>query len=61
MKEMYPKVSIVIVNYNQTEVTLACLNSLRNVTYPNLEIFLVDNGSKPENRGHFTEFNEVRS
>lgn len=60
MKENYPKVSIVIVNYNQTDVTLACLKSLRHVTYPNLEIFLVDNGSKPENRGHFTDFTEVQ-
>jgi GT2 family glycosyltransferase len=40
-----PLVSIILVNWNQPGVTLACLDSLSQVTYPNLEIICVDNGS----------------
>lgn len=41
----YPLVSIITVNYDHPEVTCALLASLRMVTYPNLEIFVVDNAS----------------
>jgi GT2 family glycosyltransferase len=40
-----PLVSIIIVNYNQKEYTIDCLASLSEMTYPNCEIILVDNGS----------------
>ena len=42
---LYPLVSIITVNYNQSAVTLEFLASLKQSTYPNLEIFVVDNGS----------------
>ncbi len=45
MKQLFPKVSVIIVNYNQANVTHDCLRSLQNVTYPSLEIFVVDNAS----------------
>lgn len=41
----YPLVSIIIVNYNNTLVTIDLLNSLRKITYPCVEIILVDNAS----------------
>lgn len=42
-------VSIVTVNFNQPEVTEALLKSLKEVnTYDNLEIIVVDNGSKTD-------------
>lgn len=41
----YPKVTIIILNWNGKEDTKECLESLKNVTYPNYEILLVDNGS----------------
>lgn len=40
-----PLVSIITINYNQVAVTCELLGSLRNVTYPNLEIIVVDNAS----------------
>lgn len=40
-----PKVSIVILNWNQKEDTIECLNSLKGLRYSNYEIVLVDNGS----------------
>lgn len=45
MKESMPKVSIVILNWNQRDMTLACLRSLKKISYPSYEIILVDNGS----------------
>lgn len=40
-----PLVSIVTVNYDHPEVTLDLLKTLRLITYPNIEIIVVDNAS----------------
>lgn len=40
-----PLVSVVTVNYNQSAVTCEMLRSLRQVTYPNVEVIVVDNAS----------------
>lgn len=40
-----PLVSIIILNWNQKELTLNCLHSLTKVNYDPIEIILVDNGS----------------
>jgi len=40
-----PLVSIITVNFNHPEVTLDLLASLRLVTYPNIEVIVVDNAS----------------
>jgi GT2 family glycosyltransferase len=42
----FPLVSVVIVNFNGLELTLAALRGLQQQTYPNLEIIVVDNGSR---------------
>jgi len=44
-KKNWPLVSVVTINYNQSEVTCEFLRSFRNVTYPRTEIFVVDNAS----------------
>lgn len=44
----YPLVSIITVNYNQSEVTCKLLESLNRVTYPNLEVIVVDNHSQED-------------
>jgi GT2 family glycosyltransferase len=44
MKKL-PKISIVTVNFNQEEVTCDMLKSLRHITWPNIEVFVVDNAS----------------
>ena len=41
----YPKVSIIILNWNGYEDTIECLESLKKITYPNYEIIIVDNAS----------------
>jgi GT2 family glycosyltransferase len=43
---MEPRVSIVTINFNQLQHTLALLKSLRQVTYPNVEVIVVDNCSR---------------
>ena len=40
-----PLVSIVTINYEHPEVTCALLKSLRQITYPNIEVIVVDNAS----------------
>jgi GT2 family glycosyltransferase len=45
MKVEQPLVSIISVNFNQIQVTLELLESLRNISFHDLEIILVDNGS----------------
>lgn len=41
----FPKVCVIVLNWNTWQVTCDCLHSLKRVEYPNLEIVLVDNGS----------------
>ena len=41
----HPKVSIIIINWNGLADTIECLESLRQITYPNYEVIVVDNGS----------------
>jgi GT2 family glycosyltransferase len=45
-KNNYPKISIVVLNWNGLKYTTECLESLKKTTYPNYEIIIVDNGSK---------------
>ena len=44
-----PLVSIITVNYNQSEVTCQLISSLRNISYKNIEIIVIDNGSPNDN------------
>jgi GT2 family glycosyltransferase len=40
-----PLVSIVTINYEHPDVTCALLESLRHISYPNIEVIVVDNAS----------------
>ena len=40
-----PHVVVIVLNWNGKDDTLACLESLSQVTYPNFETIVVDNGS----------------
>lgn len=48
-KKYYPLVSLITVNYNQSDVTCALLESLNRISYPNLEVIVVDNHSTEDN------------
>ena len=45
----FPLVSIVTVNYNHSETTMELIESLSNISYPNIEIIVVDNASPSDN------------
>ena len=44
----YPKVSIISINYNGASVTCELLESLKQITYPHIEVIIVDNASKED-------------
>lgn len=48
MKAKAPLVSIITVNYNQAEVTTELLESVRNNSYKNFEVIVVDNASRKD-------------
>ncbi len=48
MINCYPKVSIIIAHFDNLPVLLDCLKSCQNVTYPNYEIIIVQNGLRSE-------------
>ncbi len=41
-----PSVCIVILQYNKSEDTIRCLNSVKELDYPNYNVIIVDNGSQ---------------
>lgn len=45
MPSTLPRVAAVIVNYNGKEVTLQAVESLRQMTYPNFDLVVLDNAS----------------
>ena len=42
----YPKVSIIILNWNGLKDTIECLESLKKISYPSYEVIVVDNASQ---------------
>lgn len=43
---MYPKVSIIVINWNNLDDTLLCLKKVFELDYSNFEVIVIDNGSK---------------
>lgn len=41
----FPKIAIIVLNWNGKSDTLACLESLKMLSYPHFETIIVDNGS----------------
>lgn len=44
----YPKTAVIILNFNSYNQTIECIESVKNITYPNYEIIVVDNNSKDD-------------
>ena len=63
--KVHPRVSIITINYNQTVLTRELLGSLRQLTYPDVEIIVVDNASADdpteELQASFPEVSVIRS
>ncbi|PSR56662.1 dTDP-Rha--alpha-D-GlcNAc-pyrophosphate polyprenol alpha-3-L-rhamnosyltransferase [Adhaeribacter arboris] len=60
-----PLVSIISVNYNQARITCEMLASLSKITYPNIEVIVVDNASPTDNpdiiKEQYPDVNLIRS
>ena len=59
-----PLVSFITINYNQAAVTCELLKTLTKITYPNFEIFVVDNASKTDStsiKQNFPTVNFIQS
>ena len=54
----YPRVAIIILNWNGWKDTIECLESLYQITYPNYDVIVVDNGSKDESIEKIKEYVE---
>lgn len=50
-----PLVSIVILNWNGLEDTKLCLESVKNLTYKNVEVIVVDNGSSQDQKDYLSK------
>ncbi|AXV36707.1 MAG: hypothetical protein CIT01_00105 [Methanobacterium sp. BRmetb2] len=53
---MYPKVSIIILNWNGWKDTIECLESLFQINYQNYNVILVDNGSEDNSLEKIREY-----
>lgn len=59
VKDIFPKVSIILLTYNQLEYTKECFNSIIDKTaYPNYEIIIVDNKSNDETPNYLKEIDD---
>ncbi len=52
---IYPKVYLIVLNWNDKELSGKCLSSIQNVTYPNFEVLIIDNNSKDGSVDYFKE------
>jgi len=61
----YPKVFIVILNYNGRDVIKKCLSSVFKTNYPNFEVVIVDNNSNDDSfeiaKSNFSKANFIRN
>lgn len=55
---MKPKVAIIILNWNGWKDTIECLESLYQITYPNYDVIVVDNGSEDDSVERIKEYAE---
>lgn len=57
----YPSVTIIILNWNGWKDTIQCLESVSEVTYPNYNIILVDNGSTDDSCVQLTSYLKTKT
>ncbi len=58
MSKEFPRVSIIILNWNGWRDTIECLESLYRITYPNYDVIVVDNGSEDSSVERIKEYAE---
>jgi GT2 family glycosyltransferase len=58
---MMPLVSVVILNYQNSEEAVGCLSSLEKQSYPHFEVVLLDNASNPDHLDRIKQYREHSS
>lgn len=59
IKDIHPLVSIIIITFNNLDITKKCINSIIEKTaYPNYEVIIVDNDSKDETPSYLEEIDK---
>ena len=62
MRSAFPRISVIVLTYNNLKFTKACLRSLGdNTRYPNWELVLVDNASSDGSRDFLAEYARTKS
>ena len=54
--EAAPRVSIIILNWNGWKDTIECLESVYQITYPNYDVIVVDNGSENDSLDQIRDY-----
>ena len=54
----WPKIAIIVLNWNKWQDTIECLESVYQIKYPNYDVILVDNGSEDESIQKIKEYCE---
>lgn len=57
---MSPRVFIIILQFNNSRSTITCLESVKELNYPNYQVLIVDNGSSTEHLNNIRFFLESR-
>lgn len=60
MKNKFPKISVVILNYNGLKYLKRTLLSVLKLDYPNYEVVIVDNGSNDQSIDFINQFKNVK-
>ncbi|MBL6911556.1 MAG: glycosyltransferase family 2 protein [Candidatus Marinimicrobia bacterium] len=55
IKIIHPKIHLIVLNWNDKELSGKCLSSIEKVSYPNYEVLIVDNNSKDGSVEFFKE------
>ena len=55
-KEKYPRVAIIVLNWNGWENSIECLESIYKIDYPNYHLILVDNASNDDSIEKIREY-----
>jgi GT2 family glycosyltransferase/glycosyltransferase involved in cell wall biosynthesis len=50
-----PRLGVVVLHYNDADAAIRCLESLDSCTYPDLDVLVVDNASRPEQKQRLEE------